>query len=265
MNDIITTEYTETDANEALTTQQVEDLTDAGLLSTDEQTDEPTVVISAEDDPEPTDDSPILLKVREGLTKQRMGTEDQNVGLIMICEAIAEANATGDGNLKSAIADAMGKKRSDAELTWRGNFGKLLGLPTDITKDPVRVVPVDDETGEPLKEGGAAYYKGRLRKYCQQVAKADSTPSSKVTPSQVMDELLKESSTLQDALATIEAALASKHATVIENLFSAGSVTKALKMVRGDEELVGDLDAAIVNAEALKVLLDTFLSEAENA
>jgi hypothetical protein len=218
----------------------------------------PAVVVSAAPEEESTDDDPIVQRVKEGMSKQRLGVEDQNSGLIMICEAITEANATGDGKLKDAVAAAMGKKRSDAELTWRGNLGKLLALKTDITNDPVRIIPTDDATGEPIKEAGAAYFKGRLRKYCQQVAKAEG-----VKPAEVMDELIKESNTLQAAIATIEAALGDKHATVIENLFSTGSVTKALKMVRGDEPMVGDLDQAILNAEQQKVLLDEFLAEAE--
>lgn len=186
--------------------------------------------------------------------EEAAGIESANSAAIETDVLIAEAVADGNGPLLAAMAEKLGLKRGSAMLTHRANIGRLAKMPTDMSRDKLRIIKADEKK----VTSGEKYFRGRLRKYLDIKAKEHG-----IKPSEVMDDLLGMSS-LPDVLDRIEAELDPKNSrkeSLIENYFMGGpSIKKAVEIIESGKPYEGDLDVAKTRAEEMKVALDHFLS-----
>jgi len=195
------------------------------------------------------------------------GDMHSNMSAIEVDRLIASALVRGDTVLRRSLAKALGKKPTDAELTFRGQLGLLLLLPTDILNDPIRNKGDRDKRGNYAKDRGEKYYRGRVRLY----AKVASARLG-ISPSLAVKNLAEGSATLTHAIQQMDAEIENHVAAErnrkankpIENYLAAeASIRTALSLLsnNGKDGVPGNLAEAKARADAIITAAAEFVAE----
>jgi len=183
---------------------------------------------------------------------------EANEAAINVDILLGTAFDSGDSTLIKLCCNALGKRSGDSELTFRGNLGRIMAMPSvGLDADPVRVL-----TGDPKedKKRGEKHHRGVVRKYLNRV-KDDTGIMPKDRIKWIVNGGDSGSiKTMQDALQHIHEYLKQPKVTKIEDYFNAAqSIEKATKLYEADD-FTGDLDVARERAEAIKVAVEVFLT-----
>lgn len=190
--------------------------------------------------------------------REQSGKGESNEAAVTVDILLGTAFDKDDKRLKKLCYEVLGKKSGDAELTHRGNLGRLVALPyapgTGLTEDPVRLLTGDEKQD---KTRGEKYHRGLLRKYLALVNKTED-----ITPQVRLKWVVETFPTLQESLAHIHDYIKKaeeEKVTPIQNFFmGGGSIQKATKQVSTDS-YEGDLDLAKTRAVEMRDLIDAFL------
>lgn len=202
----------------------------------------------------------------EQLVEQLMAAHESELGssaeaneaAINVDILLGTAFDSNDSTLIKLCCNALGKRSGDAELTFRGNLGRIMAMPsTGLDSDPVRVL-----TGDPKsdKKRGEKFYRGLVRKYLNRVKDDEGIMPKERIKWVVGGGESGTIQTMQDALLHIDQYLKQPKITKIEDYFNAAqSIEKATKLYEADN-YSGDLDVARERAEAIKAAVEAFLT-----